>query len=751
MASDTPQLLLQEQLIALRDKYMPTSLAHCAGAKCRLLWCEDCQVEEVAAAGLRGAQQQWAEIIGAATELCRQASELAAVLPQSGAATAEWVRRETEQKERADKAERERDEVRKELAEARAYAEANRTDAEEIEAIDRRLAALGAPAADAANYAVTTPTQKVEWLIAQRDEWKAVSARHLAEKQVLEGRVDELTKLAAEARDASETAHAKQVVAERVQAAGAQIGADWQARAEKAERERDEARKELTEIEEREAASCPEDMSFDECITMLRKKWHEDGDRADRAEAVLKKLCENLTALLDSITDHHVSTHLRMLIMTAQQGQAASGTASVSICPYCKGSGHDAHLTRAHGTPPLPCRHCDYGKALERAHRAGQTQARASMYARVLMWVTAPTLRAACEAAGERMDIVTTRCRQDAPSSTPPAQGPTIRQLARMSDEDVGLMAEAQQAEPPQSSEPSHTQPRTHELKTWPEFYSELLAGRKTFEMRRDDRGFRPGDELRLREWEPRRDIDDGVWRGGAGEYTGREERFRIGYVLRNHEGIAPGFAVLSLLPAAAPSADVQAPEAAIRSLHHHHRLVSIRLDAREIADHADRCGVVSTPAYEAARRRICEDTVRDSVSAPSADGAVRVTDETMKDLRWVRHHLGPIENELRKASLLSVLDRAIAALSAAPLPLAPQQGRAAQPDWIRCSDRMPSPMTLVQCSYRDDSGVRRQGVRQWRWKSDGTVEWSGYAEEPSHWKPLSPDPVDEPAPGAPT
>ena len=37
--------------------------------------------------------------------------------------------------------------------------------------------------------------------------------------------------------------------------------------------------------------------------------------------------------------------------------------------------------------------------------------------------------------------------------------------------------------------------------KIWPEFFRYVWSGEKTFELRKDDRGFRAGDTLRLREW----------------------------------------------------------------------------------------------------------------------------------------------------------------------------------------------------------------------------------------------------------
>jgi hypothetical protein len=42
-----------------------------------------------------------------------------------------------------------------------------------------------------------------------------------------------------------------------------------------------------------------------------------------------------------------------------------------------------------------------------------------------------------------------------------------------------------------------------HTLKTWPEHFDEVIAGRKTFEIRIHDRDYRIGDVLVLREWAP--------------------------------------------------------------------------------------------------------------------------------------------------------------------------------------------------------------------------------------------------------
>jgi hypothetical protein len=52
----------------------------------------------------------------------------------------------------------------------------------------------------------------------------------------------------------------------------------------------------------------------------------------------------------------------------------------------------------------------------------------------------------------------------------------------------------------------------THYLKIWPVFFSEVSCGLKKYEVRLNDRNFKVGDRLRLREWNPT-----------AGRYTGAE------------------------------------------------------------------------------------------------------------------------------------------------------------------------------------------------------------------------------------
>lgn len=82
--------------------------------------------------------------------------------------------------------------------------------------------------------------------------------------------------------------------------------------------------------------------------------------------------------------------------------------------------------------------------------------------------------------------------------------------------------------------------PTVHDLKTWASYFHAVLDGRKNFEIRRDDRDFKAGDTLLLRETDY-----------ASGEYTGRSVERKISYILRMEPdlGLADGFAILSLEP----------------------------------------------------------------------------------------------------------------------------------------------------------------------------------------------------------
>ena len=76
-----------------------------------------------------------------------------------------------------------------------------------------------------------------------------------------------------------------------------------------------------------------------------------------------------------------------------------------------------------------------------------------------------------------------------------------------------------------------------HDLKCWPSLWEAIADGRKTFEWRRDDRGFAVGDQLVLREWDPE-----------TQEYTRRHITVDVTYCLHGPVfGIPDGFALMSI------------------------------------------------------------------------------------------------------------------------------------------------------------------------------------------------------------
>ena len=75
-----------------------------------------------------------------------------------------------------------------------------------------------------------------------------------------------------------------------------------------------------------------------------------------------------------------------------------------------------------------------------------------------------------------------------------------------------------------------------HELKILPNYFQDVWSGKKTFELRKDDRGYQCGDELVLREWD-------------VTGYTGSVLLVRVTYVLRNAEqyGLKDGYVILGI------------------------------------------------------------------------------------------------------------------------------------------------------------------------------------------------------------
>lgn len=72
-----------------------------------------------------------------------------------------------------------------------------------------------------------------------------------------------------------------------------------------------------------------------------------------------------------------------------------------------------------------------------------------------------------------------------------------------------------------------------HELKILPMYFQAVWEGVKKFEARKNDRNFKVGDIVLLREWD--------------GEYTGSALVVRITYILEDFEGLVKGYCVFGI------------------------------------------------------------------------------------------------------------------------------------------------------------------------------------------------------------
>ena len=76
-----------------------------------------------------------------------------------------------------------------------------------------------------------------------------------------------------------------------------------------------------------------------------------------------------------------------------------------------------------------------------------------------------------------------------------------------------------------------------HKLKILSRYYEAILQGKKTFEVRKDDRPFQEGDTLLLEEC---------VTPNGCG-YTGREMKVDVTYILRDSEYVKDGYCIMGI------------------------------------------------------------------------------------------------------------------------------------------------------------------------------------------------------------
>lgn len=87
----------------------------------------------------------------------------------------------------------------------------------------------------------------------------------------------------------------------------------------------------------------------------------------------------------------------------------------------------------------------------------------------------------------------------------------------------------------------------THRVKSWPDNFAAVVAGRKTFEIRRDDRAppYTCGDLIELQEWRPPSEGEPEP--SQVYGFTGRRSLHLIGYVSRGPT-VAPGWCAFELI-----------------------------------------------------------------------------------------------------------------------------------------------------------------------------------------------------------
>ena len=83
-----------------------------------------------------------------------------------------------------------------------------------------------------------------------------------------------------------------------------------------------------------------------------------------------------------------------------------------------------------------------------------------------------------------------------------------------------------------------------HTLKIYPEYYDAVRNGIKTFEIRKNDRDYKVGDTLRLREYDPIRYTEE------RDRFTSRATEVMVTYIITHDmfpDGIPEGYCVMGI------------------------------------------------------------------------------------------------------------------------------------------------------------------------------------------------------------
>lgn len=77
-----------------------------------------------------------------------------------------------------------------------------------------------------------------------------------------------------------------------------------------------------------------------------------------------------------------------------------------------------------------------------------------------------------------------------------------------------------------------------HELKITPEYFEAIAIGKKTFEVRANDRDYKVGDYLALNEYD-----------ASGGSYTGRSCMVYVDYILKDENYCKSGYVIMGIKP----------------------------------------------------------------------------------------------------------------------------------------------------------------------------------------------------------
>ena len=75
---------------------------------------------------------------------------------------------------------------------------------------------------------------------------------------------------------------------------------------------------------------------------------------------------------------------------------------------------------------------------------------------------------------------------------------------------------------------------KQHELKIVASYYEDVISGKKSFELRKNDRGYKQGDSLKMLEFKD-------------GKHTGRTIDADIIYMLEDYTGLTEGYCILGI------------------------------------------------------------------------------------------------------------------------------------------------------------------------------------------------------------